>query len=226
MNRVLSIILICSILKTVENRPASENEIPNKNHVDLDAVVINSKLDKIYNFVSEFDKQFQWEKSIITEQSQTLNYLFKEIRSQEKRLRRLNRNLKLTFQRCHNKTDVVERRGLKKEENSVLDKRALIKPHNTRGSYQRRIVTEKPKIEPKVREIQRFVTNADRQAVGTVGQRAFYRHRHTHRHRTAHSQRSRDLMPAHGPPQPIRLRVDSAMNKPTSRPKRHQSIQK
>lgn len=68
----------------------------------IDAEVINSKIDKVYSLTSQFQDQFKWEQSILSEIAQTQSYVLSEIRGQEHRIRRLNRNLKRTLKFCAN----------------------------------------------------------------------------------------------------------------------------
>ncbi|XP_033762953.1 uncharacterized protein LOC117344332 [Pecten maximus] len=73
-----------------------------KTQEPIDASVINSKIDKVYHLASQFHEQFRWEKSILSEMAQTQSHVLSEIRDQEQRIRRLNRNLKRTLRFCAN----------------------------------------------------------------------------------------------------------------------------
>lgn len=54
----------------------------------------DSKIDKLLNMMSRHWDVFKWENSMLTEIAQTLSYMFNELRVQEKRIKRLNRNVK------------------------------------------------------------------------------------------------------------------------------------
>lgn len=80
----------------------SSDKFAYKSQEPIDALVINSKIDKVYHLASQFHEQFRWEKSILSEMAQTQSHVLFEIRSQEQRIRRLNRNLKKTLRYCAN----------------------------------------------------------------------------------------------------------------------------
>ena len=64
---------------------------------DDELAIVNSKLDKLYQLLYNYQKEFKWENSMLTEMAQTQSYVLKNIRGQERRIRRLNRNLKATL---------------------------------------------------------------------------------------------------------------------------------
>ncbi|VDH93378.1 Hypothetical predicted protein [Mytilus galloprovincialis] len=66
----------------------------NNTLTDKNKDVTNSKLDKILNMMSDNWDVVSWERSMLTEIAQTMSYLFNELRGQEKRIKRLNRNVK------------------------------------------------------------------------------------------------------------------------------------
>ena len=61
---------------------------------NINKLTYDSKIDKLLNMMSSHWDVFKWENSMLTEIAQTLSYMFNELRVQEKRIKRLNRNVK------------------------------------------------------------------------------------------------------------------------------------
>lgn len=61
---------------------------------NINKLTYDSKIDKLLNMMSSQWDVFKWENSMLTEIAQTLSYMFNELRLQEKRIKRLNRNVK------------------------------------------------------------------------------------------------------------------------------------
>lgn len=61
---------------------------------NINTLTYDSKIDKLLNMMSSHWDVFKWENSMLTEIAQTLSYMFNELRVQEKRIKRLNRNVK------------------------------------------------------------------------------------------------------------------------------------
>jgi hypothetical protein len=61
---------------------------------NINKLTYDSKIDKLLNMMSSQWDVFKWENSMLTEIAQTLSYMFNELRVQEKRIKRLNRNVK------------------------------------------------------------------------------------------------------------------------------------
>ncbi|XP_060069592.1 uncharacterized protein LOC132549655 [Ylistrum balloti] len=95
---LLTLVVLLSVTQTV----FSADKFAYKTQEPIDGSVINSKIDKVYHLASQFHEQFRWEKSILSEMAQTQSHVLSEIRDQEYRIRRLNRNLKRTLKFCAN----------------------------------------------------------------------------------------------------------------------------
>ena len=61
---------------------------------NINKLTYDSKIDKLLDMMSSHWDVFKWENSMLTEIAQTLSYMFNELRVQEKRIKRLNRNVK------------------------------------------------------------------------------------------------------------------------------------
>lgn len=91
-----------------ELRALDGDRVAVHNTLTISEDITNSKLDKLLNMMTENWDTFKWEKSMLTEIAQTLSYLFSELRQQEKRVKRLNRNVKNSLRILFDGKDINE----------------------------------------------------------------------------------------------------------------------